>query len=225
MYAASSSGTHHIFFPPGLQNQTYQIRQQPSRPAKLAPAQRPPQSAWCSAQAPTVTWKPTRLRPAAWMGRLGRHVPEGDTASAPARRTAPVSPSCGPSSPRFTSPTHSTGRLSDLYFWRLPDPGPCPAADGSAAWAGVPPKGAQAACPPAGSIVRAAPSAALLGPSAPSRPLACATSGRPEPDAPSLVPQSRAHGCPVCGPLRGAPRGACARPGAGGGARRDAACG
>ncbi|WP_140874772.1 PH domain-containing protein [Myxococcus xanthus] len=43
-------------------------------------------------------------------------APRGGTASAPARRTARVSPSSGPSWHLFTSPPPSTGLLSVLYF-------------------------------------------------------------------------------------------------------------
>jgi len=43
-------------------------------------------------------------------------APRGGTASAPARRTARVSPSSGPSWPLFTNPPPSTGLLSVLYF-------------------------------------------------------------------------------------------------------------
>ncbi|WP_420810043.1 helix-turn-helix domain-containing protein [Corallococcus macrosporus] len=43
-------------------------------------------------------------------------APRGGTASAPARRTARVSPSCGPSWPLVTSPPPSSGLLSVLHF-------------------------------------------------------------------------------------------------------------
>jgi len=68
--------------------------------------------------------------------------------------------------------TRATPGCGVLRLKRRPQAGgSCHAPEGSAAWAGVCPKGAPAACPPAGSIARAAPSAALRGPSSPSLPL------------------------------------------------------
>jgi hypothetical protein len=67
-------------------------------------------------QAPPLTWTPTPLRPAAWLGLLGRRVPSGASRPLLGHGSARASPSCGPSRPLFTLPPPSTRLLSVLYF-------------------------------------------------------------------------------------------------------------